>query len=55
MAVTPDEAKKLLDEAQKCLEELRLPETDMDTKQLLSGRISQLLRWASNISLVVDP
>lgn len=54
--VTKEESKKLLDEAQDCLNQLigkqYLPLVE---KQMLAQRISQLVKVATNIDLVVNP
>lgn len=55
MAVTQEESDKLLKEASKCLEELRAGNIPLKKKQLLAVRISQLVKWATNIELKVDP
>lgn len=55
MAVSAEESKKLLMQAQKDLDELRTEGTTDQRKQELAENISKLVRYATNMHLAVDP
>lgn len=55
MAVTQSESDKLLAQAQVFLDEMRRKETSLERKKDLAKRISDIVRWATNIEMEVCP
>lgn len=55
MAVTKEESDKLLVRAQSLLDEMRRQGTTLERKKELASKISDLVRWATNIRMEICP
>lgn len=55
MAVTQEESDKLLAQAQTFLDEMRKAGTPLERKKDLAKRISDIVRWATNIEMEICP